>query len=499
MRLRPLLEGVRRTEILAGTTNLEEMPDDVSIERVRYDSRTIQSGDCFVALRGSGQNGNQFIGDALRRGARLIVADDRHLLVQELSRHGDAVGVVVENSRQALARISANFYHNPSERLMLLGVTGTNGKTTTTHVLRSILESGGKKTGLIGTIEYAFGEEQIPATHTTPESLELNDLLSRMVGAGCEAVTMEVSSHALDQDRVDGLKFAAAVFTNLTQDHLDYHDTMDAYFAAKQKLFLGLDASAHAVVNTDDPWGKRLAESTHGRVVSYGSDSSATVSVSDVQLSLSGTTFAIRSDGDRRTVRSPLLGRFNVWNSVASIATGIALGLPWNAISSGVEAVSQVRGRFERIVSPKYGWTAIIDYAHTPDALENCLTAIQDVLRGEGSGKIITVFGAGGDRDIKKRPLMGKVASVHSDIVIVTSDNPRTEDPEKIISDIVTGIPPDTKCHRISDRRNAIEKGLALASKGDVVLIAGKGHEDYQVLGKKKIHFSDHEIVKEIA
>jgi UDP-N-acetylmuramoyl-L-alanyl-D-glutamate--2,6-diaminopimelate ligase len=410
--------------------------------------------------------------------------------------HAGVVKIVVPDSRKALAIISANYYGHPSRSMKLVGVTGTNGKTTTTYLVRSIFETAGMKTGLVGTIEYRIGDEIISATHTTPESLELNELFATMLNQGCSAVTMEVSSHALHQSRVYGLDFDTAVFTNLTQDHLDYHGTMEAYFQAKKNLFDELKSSACAVTNLDDAYGKTIFSSTPATRMTYSAQHSADVEARNISLSIDGTKFEIVHDSVTTTIATPLVGQFNVYNILAAFSAGIAMGIPKETIREGVEKVQSVRGRFEKIRSP-LGWTAIVDYAHTPDALEKCLRTIHEVLPDENRGKIIAVFGAGGDRDKSKRPLMGAVAGTLSDIAVVTSDNPRTEDPATILEEIIHGLPKGTKFIRELNRRTAIQRAIQLAKPGDVVLIAGKGHEDYQVVGTRKIRFSDREVVEE--
>jgi UDP-N-acetylmuramoyl-L-alanyl-D-glutamate--2,6-diaminopimelate ligase len=403
---------------------------------------------------------------------------------------------VVADSRKALAQMSANYYGHPSRRLTMVGVTGTNGKTTTSHLIRSMLSASGQKTGLIGTISYQIGDQTIPASHTTPESLELNRMLAQMINEGCTSVSMEVSSHALDQSRVHGIEFDGAVFTNLTQDHLDYHKTMEEYFKAKRILFDSLPSGAWTVINQDDEWGRTILGASHGRTLSYGFDAKSDVCAANVDLSMNGTTIGVEYHGSATSIKSPLVGRFNVYNILASYAVGAALEFSPETIKRGIEETVSVKGRFEKIPSPA-GWTAIVDYAHTPDALEKCLRTIHDVLPKQGRGRIIAVFGAGGDRDTAKRPLMGSVAAGLSDVCIVTSDNPRTENPDSIIADILKGIRRRDHVATEADRRKAIFQALSQAKRGDVVLIAGKGHEEYQILGTEKIHFSDREIVEE--
>jgi len=363
--------------------------------------------------------------------------------------------------------------------------------------MSSILSAAGFVPGMIGTIEYRIGDRVIPATHTTPESLELQQLLAEMRGTGINAVAMEVSSHALDQARVYGIDFRTAVFTNLTQDHLDYHGSMEGYFEAKKILFDSLRPGRYAVINADDPWGTRLIRSSPGTVVSYGTGPNASVRAVESTLSIQGTELTVAFEAGQIAVRSPLIGRFNVYNILAAFAAGTTLNVPAEVLVKGIETVRTVPGRFEQFSSAK-GWTAIVDYAHTPDALEKCLRAIRDVLTGSAGSRVITVFGAGGDRDKTKRPLMGKVVAELSDLAIVTSDNPRTEDPGAIISDIIQGIPPSMELYREQDRRAAIALAAEKARKGDVILVAGKGHEEYQVIGRERVPFSDRVVLKEL-
>jgi UDP-N-acetylmuramoyl-L-alanyl-D-glutamate--2,6-diaminopimelate ligase len=496
MKLSPLLEGVQVVKMFQTMFGRMVVTHDVEVSGLQYDSRKVARGNCFFALRGSGLDGHAFLQDAIGRGASVIVVQDDGAIPDSLCMHQGVVKIVVNDTRKALALMASTFYGHPSRKLTMVGVTGTNGKTTTTHVIKSMLDAGGEKTGLIGTIAYHIGERVMQASHTTPESLELHQLLRQMVDEGCTSVSMEVSSHALDQSRVHGIMFDAAVFTNLTQDHLDYHKTMDAYFQAKRILFDALPPDACTVTNRDDDWGRKIFASAAGRTLSYGFDAEADVRVTSADLSLEGTSMRITYRGSSKDLRSSLVGRFNVYNILASYATGIALELREEDIRSGIEKVPPVQGRFEKIASPK-GWTAIVDYAHTPDALEKCLRTIREVLPAGHQGSIIAVFGAGGDRDATKRPLMGAIAAELADRCIVTSDNPRTEDPGKIIDDILRGMKSRDRITVEHDRRKAILKALADAAPGDVILIAGKGHEDYQILGSAKVHFSDREIVEE--
>ncbi len=496
MNLAKLLDGVQVTKMFQTMYGRMVVTHDVEVNTIQYDSRKVSTNDCFVAIRGTGVDGHTFVNVAIERGAKVVVLENDSILPDSYFMHAGVVKIVVPDSRKALAIISANYYGHPSRSMKLVGVTGTNGKTTTTHLVRSIFETAGMKAGLVGTIEYRIGDEIISATHTTPESLELNELFATMLNQGCSAVTMEVSSHALHQSRVYGLDFDTAVFTNLTQDHLDYHGTMEAYFQAKKILFDELKPSACAVTNLDDAYGKTIFSSTSAARMTYSAQHSADVEARNISLSIDGTKFEIVHDSVTTTIATPLVGRFNVYNILAAFSAGIAMGIPNETIREGVEKVQSVRGRFEKIRSP-LGWTAIVDYAHTPDALEKCLRTIHEVLPDENRGKIIAVFGAGGDRDKSKRPLMGAVAGTLSDIAVVTSDNPRTEEPATILEEIIHGLPKGTKFIRELNRRTAIQRAIQLAKPGDVVLIAGKGHEDYQVIGTRKIHFSDREVVEE--
>jgi len=494
MKLSQLLDGVLVAKLFQTMYGRLVVTHDVEVRSVQHDSRKVGRGDCFVAIRGLDADGHRFVPDAISQGASVVVLEDDRAYPDSYFMHSGTIKVVVCDSRKALARMSANLFGNPSRDLTMVGVTGTNGKTTTTWLIQSILEAAKTRTGLIGTIDYRIGDQSYPARFTTPESVELNELLVEMKQAGCKAVSMEVSSHALQQSRVYGISFDAAVFTNLTQDHLDYHKTMEEYFKAKKILFDNLESSSWAIINIDDPRGQTLLSTGAAQRLSYGFDATADVRAVDARFSVEGTSVTIRHKGNDHTVSSPLAGRFNAYNILASYAAAMALGVPPEAAERGIGNLKSVRGRLERISSPK-GWTAFVDYAHTPDALEKCLGSIREILPEGSRGRMITVFGAGGDRDVSKRPQMGKIASALSDIVLVTSDNPRTENPEAIIDAIVKGIPEGTNVIRMVDRKEAILHALDIARAGDVILIAGKGHEEYQVIGKEKKPFSDRAIV----
>jgi UDP-N-acetylmuramoyl-L-alanyl-D-glutamate--2,6-diaminopimelate ligase len=495
MVLTTLLEGVRVVKLYSSFFGRMVLTQDISVREIRYDSRKVGPGDMFVALRGTSVDGHRFIDDVIAAGAVVVVVDDDAARPDTLFMHAGVVKIVVPDTRVALARMASNFYGRPSEALTVVGVTGTNGKTTTTHLVRGVLEANGQPAGLIGTIEYRIGEKTIPATHTTPESLELNQLLGDMIKGGCTAAVMEVSSHALVMHRVEGLRFAAGVFTNLTQDHLDFHGTMESYFEAKKMLFDSLAPAAVAVVNLDNVYGKQIAGGTRGRVVTYGTGSGAEVRGTEIAMDIRGLRMVVKHAGTATEVRSPLTGKFNVENILAAFATGVGLGVPMHDISRGIGAVRAVRGRFENIESPE-GWTAIVDYAHTPDALQHCLQTIREVLPSGRGHRVVTVFGCGGNRDRGKRPIMGRIATEMSDVTFVTSDNPRLEDPLAIIDEIMVGIVKEKEVRKEPDRRAAIRAALTMARSGDVVLVAGKGHETHQVIGTVKEHLDDREEIE---
>jgi UDP-N-acetylmuramoyl-L-alanyl-D-glutamate--2,6-diaminopimelate ligase len=404
---------------------------------------------------------------------------------------------VVSDARLALAQLSAAFFGHPSTEMRVVGITGTNGKTTTAFLVASIFEAAEIRCGLLGTVAYRIGNELRDAARTTPEAPEVQRLLREMVERGCGACAMEVSSHALALRRVDDTSFAAAVFTNLTRDHLDFHTDMEEYFRSKQRLFELLPRDRPSLLNIDDPRGLALVRIA-GRPVTFAVERTADITPGPLSLSLSGLMFDVRTPRGTLQVRSKLVGRPNVYNILAAVSTGVALDLPFDAIERGVQALDGVPGRFEIVSSDSDGVTVVVDYAHTDDALRNLL----ETGRSLSGGRLITVFGCGGDRDRTKRPLMGAVAGRLSDLVVVTSDNPRSEDPNRIIEDIQRGITPDTRrgggrLLAIPDRREAIGRAIELAQKGDLVLVAGKGHEKYQVIGDRTLPFDDAAVALE--
>jgi UDP-N-acetylmuramoyl-L-alanyl-D-glutamate--2,6-diaminopimelate ligase len=461
---------------------------------IAYDSRAVARRHMFVALKGLHTDGTAFAAQAIERGALAIVSE------QPAPPDVRIPWVTVGDARLALAVLAAAFYGHPSREMQVVGITGTNGKTTIAYLLASMFEAAGIRCGVLGTVAYRLGpgEQDVrEAARTTPEAPEVQALLREMVDRGCGACAMEVSSHALSLRRADDMTFAAAVFTNLTRDHLDFHSDMEAYFQAKRRLFEMLPSAAPSLLNVDDPRGASLVEAG-GRPVTYAINRPADVTTGPLSFSLDGLTFDVRTPRGTLHLRSKLVGRPNVYNILAAVATATALDLPFDAIERGVAALEGVPGRFQLASSAKDEVTVVVDYAHTDDALRNLL----ETARPLAQGRLITVFGCGGDRDRTKRPLMGAVASRLSDLVVITSDNPRSEDPQRIIDEIQRGITADTRKDTgqlltIVDRRAAIAKAVEVAKPGDLVLIAGKGHEKYQVIGDQTLPFDDVAVARE--
>ncbi|MCS6816033.1 MAG: UDP-N-acetylmuramoyl-L-alanyl-D-glutamate--2,6-diaminopimelate ligase [Blastocatellia bacterium] len=468
-------------------------PLEERVTAIAYDSRRVAPGSLFVAIRGFQQDGNAFIPEALARGAVAIVSENS--CPPDFPR----AWLQVEDARRALAELAAAFYDHPSRTLTLIGVTGTNGKTTTTYLIDAVIRATGERSARLGTTTYKIGDEEIPAERTTPEAPEIQRFLRRAVEAGCRYAVLEVSSHALELKRVHGCEFTAAVFTNLTPEHLDFHGTMEAYFAAKRKLFDGTLGKAPeiAILNGEDPYARELVAVSRGRVLTYG-ETSGDVFARSVTFSLEGTQLMVRTPQGDVSLRSRLLGRPNVRNILAAVATGLALGFSLEEIAKGIELCPRVPGRFEVVSEPTHPLLVLVDYAHTEDALRNLLQTAHDLRRALSiEGRLLTVFGCGGDRDRRKRAPMGEVAGALSHLVIVTSDNPRSEDPEAILAEIETGLArTNTPYLKIVDRAEAIRMAIALAEPGDIVLIAGKGHETYQVLKDRIIPFDDREVAR---
>jgi len=487
MTFQQLLQGA---EVLSRSGN-------PAVAGVEYDSRRVRPGSVFVAMKGESSDGNRFIDQAIAAGAVAIVTDS----TTEPPRPGVA-WVQVPHGRRALARLSANFYKRPAERMANTGITGTNGKSTTAFLVESILQVAGRKTALVGTIEYHVAGKILPAPHTTPEALELNQLLAEGLGQGVTESVMEVSSHALEQQRVFGIPFDVAVFTNLTRDHLDYHRTMEEYFRAKQVLFegCGTDPPRAAVLNTDDEYGRqllKLAKKKSSLVLSYGL-AAGDFHAESLQITARGSRFEMVTPAGKLAIWSPLIGNVNVYNVLAPAAAGYARDCSAEAIAKGIFNLTRVPGRFERVDCGQ-PFTVVVDYAHTDDALRNLTALARDFVAQAGlKGKVITLFGCGGDRDRAKRPLMGEAAGKGSDFVVLTSDNPRSEDPLAIINDAVVGLQKSgVKYAMEPDRRKAIALAIQHAAPGDIVLLAGKGHEKTQVTKGKATPFDDVDVARE--
>ena len=480
MKLNELLKNVEVLNILGNA--------EVEISGVNIDSRRIEAGHLFVAIPGTQTDGHKFIPKAIEQGAVAILCE-----FFPNRREPGITYIAVESTEDCVGEVATQFYGEPSKKLKLVGVTGTNGKTTIATLLYNMFRKMGHKCGLLSTVCNYIEDEIIPADHTTPDPIELNRLLSRMVEAGCEYAFMECSSHAIAQKRIGGLNFAGGIFTNLTRDHLDYHGTFENYRDAKKAFFDALDKEAFAVINADDKNGMVMVQNSKATVKTYSTRTMADFKAKIIECHFEGMYLDING----KEVGVQFIGKFNVSNLLAVYGTAIMLGKKPEDILVILSTLKSVHGRLEPIHSPD-GYTAIVDYAHTPDALENVLNAIHEVLNGKG--KVITVCGAGGNRDKGKRPLMAQEAVKQSDKVIITSDNPRFEEPEDIINDMLAGL--DTKQMKkvvsIVDRREAIRTACMMAEKGDVILIAGKGHEDYQEIQGVKHHFDDKEVVKEI-
>ncbi len=480
---------IKFSEIKHVLTVLDERTvEDNTFERVQFDSRQVKQGDVFVALPGTQVDGHDFIAKAIDAGAAFIVCE--HLP----ENFNDNIGyAVVESSHEALGYLASALYGNPSKSLKLVGVTGTNGKTTIASLLYKLVEQLGYKAGLLSTVKNYVHNQEILSTHTTPDPIQINRLMADMLNAGCEYCFMEVSSHAVDQKRIAGLDFDGAIFTNLSHDHLDYHKTFQSYLNAKKAFFDGLKKTAFALVNTDDKNAPIMVQNCEASKKSFSLQR-----MSDFRCKVEEKHFdGMQLFMDGNEIWTPLVGMYNASNLLAVYATAVLLGFEKEEVAVKLSCLQSVEGRMETIRSEK-GITAIVDYAHTPDALKNVLSNLNELkLGGEA---IITVVGAGGDRDATKRPEMGKIAALWSNKVVLTSDNPRTEDPEKILNDIEKGIPADKTANvlRVSNRKEAIKVAWSLAKQGDLILIAGKGHETYQEINGVKHHFDDREVIKEL-
>lgn len=460
-----------------------ENNDDIEITGIAYDSRSVIQGNVFVCIKGFESDGHIYAQKAVENGAAVIVAQDKIDV--------DVPVWYVENSRRYLAVLACKYYNNPSSEFKLIGVTGTNGKTTTTYLIKDILEKAGKRVGIIGTNQNVIGDKVLvtqSTTPTTPNSLELQQLFAEMAQSGAEVVVMEVSSHALELDRVYGCSFDVGVFTNLTRDHLDFHKTMENYLKAKEKLF---DISKKGVVNYDDDYGKRIIEDKNCDFLKTGFDDACDLKVSDMHISASGDEFNVTYQNKTYHMHLSIPGKFSVYNAVSAIGAALQLGIDMDTVKEGIESAGGVLGRVE-VVPTNTDYTVIIDYAHTPDGLENIIKTVKEFAKG----RVITLFGCGGDRDTTKRRIMGEIAGRFSDYSIITSDNPRTEDPISIIAMIEEGIK-DTGAEYtvIVDRRKAIDYALNFAMKDDIIILAGKGQETYQIIGKEKRDFDERVVV----
>jgi len=466
--------------------------ENTVVTDITHDSRRAGPGMLFVAVRGGLFDAHKFVPHVMESGALGVISES------ECPADFNGAWLQVESVRRAMAQAAAEVHHHPSRELQLVGITGTNGKTTTAYLIASIPEEAGEPVAMTGTVEYRLGPERRKAERTTPEATDMQRMLREAVDIGCRTAVMEASSQAMDFHRCDGLEYAVAIFSNLTRDHLDYHKTMDNYWVAKQRLFDGRLGTKPrvSVINVDDPYGVELVERLRNdglEVVTYAVKADADVTARDAEFSLEGMKFNLRTPKGERAFHSPLVGPPHIYNTLAAVASGLALGYDLDVITRALEKCNGAPGRFERVAHDG-DFAVVVDYAHSDDALLNVLRTAKDVTKG----KIITVFGCGGDRDGSKRAPMGEAAGSLSDVVILTSDNPRTEDPEKILCDVEVGIQSAGKPYRkIADRREAIHCAIAEATTDDLVLIAGKGHEDYQILGREIFHFDDKEVARE--
>jgi len=459
----------------------------IEIKGVTSNSKQVKKDFVFVAIKGNRQDGNRFINEAIARGGSIVVVEKKAPKVKIPKK---IKLVVVGDCRKFLAQEANRFYGFSSDKLKVAGITGTNGKTTISYLIEALAKRSGSACGVIGTINYRFKGKVITAKNTTPGCVELQGLLAKMLANKVKYCAMEVSSHALDQDRVAGINFSRAIFTNLTQDHLDYHKSLENYFLAKAKLFRSLKPSSVAIINNDDKYGRRIKRLTAAKILTYGIKNPATIVARDINFGIHSTEFTLVAPKIKLRMKTNLVGRHNIYNILAAIAWGISEKLKIKDIKSAIEKFKNVPGRMERVNCNK-GFGIFVDYAHTPDALFNVISALRPLIEG----RIIVVFGCGGERDKLKRPKMGKVVTELADYAIITSDNPRSEDPARIIKDICAGMVKDNFCLR-PQRLDAIRAGLSMARKDDCLLIAGKGHEDYQVLKDKVMHFSDQEVVR---
>ncbi|MEO8447562.1 MAG: UDP-N-acetylmuramoyl-L-alanyl-D-glutamate--2,6-diaminopimelate ligase [bacterium] len=461
---------------------------DFDVKGLAYDSRKVKPGYIFFAIKGLKEDGNKFVNSAVSNGASLIITEEDLI--------ADAEVLKVNEIRKKMALISGSYYDNPSEKIKLIGVTGTNGKTTTTYLIRAFLNDAGYKTGLIGTIDYETGSKKTDSSLTTPDSIELNMMLGEMVKSKMNFCAMEVSSIALSMDRVYGLNYDSAIFTNLTSEHLDFHQDMENYFEAKRKLFNNLSAASLAVSNSDDEYGQKILSETAAKKSFYSLSSESDLRATNQKVERKGLEFDLNYEGKVYRMKSGLTGRFNVYNILASISAALHYDIDISSIQRSLLNFSEVNGRFNKINLPN-GAIAVIDYSHTSDSLKNAIEAARDIINDEKiNARVITIFGCGGNKDKTKRPVMGNFATTLSDHSIITSDNPRFEDPMEIIDEIIKGITAGDNFEVIENREDAIKRGIEFSREGDILLICGKGHETYQEINGVRIHFDDKEIVE---
>ena len=482
MELTQLLNSVNAIQV-TGEIQRRDVADIV------YDSRKVQKNSLFVAIKGFKTDGHKFLQDAINKGAVGVVINDEKSIPDELIHHAQVCKILVSDSRKALAELSKGFYKDPTSKLSLIGITGTNGKTTSTFIIRNILQNIGYKTGLVGTIANYIGEEKVDSKLTTPESNDLNRMFYEMIQADCKYAVMEVSSHSLALNRVFGLDFKAAIFSNITSDHLDFHNTFEEYFEAKKILFDGLNENSFAIINADDKKSSSIVRDSRAKVFTYGLNDASDYQIKNISYDLNGTDFTITHNKIDYKIHTSLIGTFNAYNATSAFTTAHSLGIDANKIIDGIKSAPQVPGRFE--VLGNGNKKVIVDYSHTADSLEKALQAVREIVKDKN--QVVTVFGCGGDRDKTKRPVMGKVASDFSDKVFVTSDNPRTENPFSIIEDIKKGITKNN--FEVEENRDeAIKKAIQSSAENAVILIAGKGHENYQEINGVRNHFSDREV-----
>ncbi len=481
MQLDKLLKNIDYV-ILKGNSNLD-------ITSVEYDSRKIVEKSLFVAIKGYETDGHLYIRDAIEKGAvAIVVTDESDILEIE-----NITIIKVKNTRKALGKISSNYFGNPGKKIKVIGITGTNGKTSITYFLKSIFNEAGYKVGIIGTIENQIDNVVYPSSVTTPESRDIQELLFNMVEKGCEYCLMETSSHALYLDRVDSVPFKTAIFTNLTQDHLDFHKDLTDYLNAKKILFTYIQPDGYTILNADDISSDEISKIAGGKILTYSLNNISNYRANNIKMDIHGTNYNLIYDNLNINIQLKMIGEFSIYNSLAAIAAAHELNISFKNIKDGIKKVS-VNGRFQLIDSKK-NFAVVVDYAHTPDGLYNVISTAKKITKG----KVICVFGCGGDRDNKKRAIMGKVAGELSDYCIITSDNPRTEDPEKIIDMVEIGVKKINASYiKITNRKEAIEYSINIAKKDDIIIIAGKGHEDYQIIGKTKYPFSDYKIAKKL-